>query len=249
MKKKEYISQVKELIKEGNPSDAIQLLATEYSEDDEIKNEILIISARLEKLEKAERRGIIDDKDANLNSNQINESILKICNKIENPNIVKFKKTDSEFSDIDKPKNKLSWIIISIIGGGVAFLLSYYFLDFEHLKIALGIGVLSILILIIYNPKRRFLRAFYYVISIFIFSNKFFLEFAFDNIHGGISNLTAWENAVLLFVAGISLTLDYFENRDKKLNSKFEFNPMFTIKKIKNFVIGSGNNIDSKIDS
>ncbi|GAB5476346.1 MAG: hypothetical protein Mars2KO_44450 [Maribacter sp.] len=153
----------------------------------------------------------------------------------------------------NKPSKKSPnrWILTSLIGGVFSFLLSFFFFDFEEksFKMSVGIGVLVIIILLLANPVRRYIKVFYSIITVFTFSNKFFLEYINRNDDGGlafgIDKLGSWENVFLLSIAGLALILD-FKERNKLVNTGSK--KQSTRKKIINISFGSNNKIKSEID-
>ncbi|PTX61560.1 hypothetical protein C8N46_104203 [Kordia periserrulae] len=117
---------------------------------------------------------------------------------------------------------KIHWTLISLCIGicsGVAVQLT-----FESWKIALPAGILSFLIALYFDPKRRYFRAFSMIIAIIAGLNKFFFEikgtlFGIDFKVG--SGEISWVVTFgLILLAGFCLFLDYFE-RNGKLKGTF----------------------------
>ncbi len=133
---------------------------------------------------------------------------------------------------------KLSWpltsILIGIIGGLLTFLLT------RNWKISLLAGVLISIVMLLNNPKRRYMKAFWAILSLILVLNKFFFEIMgqVSAVHFkvGSDEIGSAATVFLIVLAGIALILDYLERNGKLQGTFLEFNS----NKIGNI---SGNNI------
>lgn len=123
-----------------------------------------------------------------------------------------------------------NWFFVSATGGITGFLLSMLFIG--NWKVAVIIAIVIFIIIISYNPKRRYLKAFYFVLALLVTLNKFFFQlighFSGLDIHIGSDKLNTATNASLIGLAALCLYLDFKErNRIKKAdrNGLSEFIP------------------------
>lgn len=122
-----------------------------------------------------------------------------------------------------------NWNFISVIGGIIGFVLSLLFVD--NWKIAVVIAIIVFVIIIFYNPKRRYLKAFYFILSLLITLNKFFFQLI-GHISGvdiqiGSDKINTATNITFIGLAGLSLYLDYKE-RNKRVKPDKNGSPRFT---------------------
>lgn len=121
-------------------------------------------------------------------------------------------------------KNR-TWIYTSIVIAIIGFVVSWILT--ENWKIGLIIGVFSGLITLIYNPKTRYMRAFWSVLSLLIGVNSFSLKFVSDfynsfssgNIQSEIGNTSITLSIILAILCIVLVVLDFFE-RNKISKSK-----------------------------
>jgi len=135
---------------------------------------------------------------------------------------------------------KLPWIVTSIIVGTISGCVAFYFSS--HSKISVAIAVIVGVIAYISNPKKRYMKAFWVVLAVFVTLNKFFFKIV-GNLLGiefevGSNNLPLLVNIMLLLLAGVLLLLDQLERRGKLKGKLFEIN----IVKNKNKIHKSSNN-------
>ena len=113
-----------------------------------------------------------------------------------------------------------NWYVKSVLTGVVTGLLSM--LHFPNYYFGIVVFVVVTIIMILSNPKRRFMKAFWVLLSAFIGLNKFSLllagkifevNFIFDS-----TALDWMVSIVLLLLAAILLFLDYFERTERKFN-------------------------------
>jgi len=113
-----------------------------------------------------------------------------------------------------------NWIKKSILRGIIVGLIS--FLLFPNYWFSIFVFMIVTIIMILNNPKRRFMRAFWVVFSGFIGLNKFSLWIAgkiFDvNFLFNTSTLDWTVSIVLLLLAAFLLYLDYLERTDKRFD-------------------------------
>ena len=117
---------------------------------------------------------------------------------------------------------KIHWILISLLIGIISGVTVFF--TFKTWEIALVVGILSFLIALYLNPKRRYFRAFFMVIALIAGLNKFFFElkgtlFGIDFIVGS-KETNGNVTTALIVLAGICLLLDYLE-RNGKLKGTF----------------------------
>jgi hypothetical protein len=140
---------------------------------------------------------------------------------------------------------KNNWFLISLIAGISAGLLS--FLIVKSWKVNLIIGVVVLIIMLINNPVRRYMRAFFVIIGLFLAMHRF--SFEFIGSKAGIdfqfgSNQMHWVVSVgLLVLAIVCLVLDQIERGARSCNSLFQIK-----KNSARNISGSNVNIHQSID-
>lgn len=126
-----------------------------------------------------------------------------------------------------KQMKKINWVYISITIFIIGFLLSWLLL--ENWKIALLLGVISGLITLAFNPVRRYMKAFWSILSLLITLNTFSLNFVFqfisDNSFADFDARMGTHSVILsislVLLCIILLILDFLErNEIFKLNIK-----------------------------
>lgn len=182
---------------------------------------------------------------------KITESLTagKLCDKCTkqfedyfNPEIVKgFKNVASTISEIEKDESKYlkelkknkgqtkskyfdfsdKWWLASLIVGLVAFLISIILIG--KWKIALALGIIASVLTIFRNPKTRFMRAFWAVLSLLISVNYFSINLILNYLHKSDNSdldvqLSIKEPSVILSILLILLLiilaiLDYHERK------------------------------------
>jgi hypothetical protein len=123
-----------------------------------------------------------------------------------------------------------NWYLKSIVTGLLSGVVSMIL--FPNLLFGISVFALVTLIMILNNPKRRFMKAFWVVLSVFIGLNKFSLWIAgkiFDVSFIFDTSVLDWTvSIVLLLLAALLLFLDYLERTDKKFNLFGLINISFT---------------------
>lgn len=112
---------------------------------------------------------------------------------------------------------KIPWIYISLIAAVIAFVVLWLLIG--NWKASLLLGVLSGVITLLYNPVRRYMKAFWSVLSILITTNTFSLKFvlhffsseSFGNIETQIGTSSIIYSVALVLLCALLLVLDYFE--------------------------------------
>lgn len=109
-----------------------------------------------------------------------------------------------------------NWIFVSSIGSIIGFLLALLLV--RNWKIALIVAIIVFIIIISFNPKRRYIKAFYFVLALFLTLNKFFFELV-GHISGidfkmGTDKMNTATNIAFIFLAGMTLYLDYKERNN-----------------------------------
>lgn len=117
---------------------------------------------------------------------------------------------------------KNSWILTSLISGIAAGILCYVLT--RNWPLSILSAVLVGVVVLMNNPKRRYMKAFWAILSMVLILNKFFFAVA-GNLLGtqfvaGTDEVGDGVSIALVILAGICLLLDYLE-RNGKLNSKF----------------------------
>jgi len=133
---------------------------------------------------------------------------------------------------------KNNWIFTAIVSGIIGGFLTLILTGFWEL--ALISAILITIIILLNNPKRRYMKAFWIVLSVFVSLNKLFFDVSGELF--GIdfkfkSNTVGTSISIGLLVLALScLLLDYLQRNEKLKGTIFEIN----INKIKNV---SGSNI------
>ncbi|KAA3636947.1 MAG: tetratricopeptide repeat protein [Bacteroidetes bacterium] len=119
-------------------------------------------------------------------------------------------------------KMKIPWIITSLIASFIGGLLTYYFTS--NLKTSLIASVIVFILVILRNPKRRYIKAFWVILSVLIIQNRFFFEVigtvSETNFKVGLSEERDVVSVFLILLAALTLFLDYLE-RNGKLTGTF----------------------------
>ncbi len=124
---------------------------------------------------------------------------------------------------------KIPWIYISLIAAVIAFLVLWLLIG--NWKASLLLGILSGVITLLYNPVRRYMKAFWTVLSILITTNSFSLKFVLHffsnesvgNIRTQIGTTSIVYSLALVLLCALLLVLDYFERSG---------NPIFNLTKM-----------------
>ncbi len=122
-----------------------------------------------------------------------------------------------------KEMKKIPWIYISLIATGIAFLVMWILIG--NWKVALLLGILSGVITLIYNPVRRYMKAFWSILSILVTTNTFSLKFVLyffsqesaGNVETQVGTTSVVYSISLLLLCALLLVLDYFERNDKPI--------------------------------
>lgn len=138
---------------------------------------------------------------------------------------------------------KNNWVTISILSALISGLTT--FLLTMNWKLSILISGLIFLIVLANNPKRRYMKAFWVVLSMILILNKFFFQVIgeISEIHFklGSNKIGSAVTISLIFLAGITLLLDYLE-RNGKLQGTFLEANKYSIGDVK------GNNNSVKIN-
>jgi hypothetical protein len=138
-----------------------------------------------------------------------------------------------------------NWYVKSVLTGVVTGLLSM--LLFPNYIFGIIVFVLVTIIMILSNPKRRFMKAFWVLLSAFIGLNKFSLLLAGKIFQVNFifeSTALDWTvSIVLLLLAAFLLFLDYFERTGRKFNLLGFINISLTKVHDGNTHIASGANV------
>jgi hypothetical protein len=140
---------------------------------------------------------------------------------------------------------KSNWLITSIIAGAVAGGIAFYF--GAHPKVSAVVAIITSVIVFTSNPKKRYMKAFWIVLSAFLTLNKLFFYIA-GNLFGiefkvGSNNLPPIVSIALLLLAGLLLLLDKLERGGKLEGTLFEIN----INKNTHQIKGNNNQINQSI--
>jgi len=105
---------------------------------------------------------------------------------------------------------KNSWVLVSIICGLLSGIFSLIFT--KNWKISLIAGVVTAVIILLRNPKRRFIRAFYVILFTLIAKIWFLLDITTPNfdLKIGLNKLNDTAVIVLGCLAFLCLVLDFF---------------------------------------
>ena len=112
---------------------------------------------------------------------------------------------------------KTNWIYISLIVSIIGFIVTW--LLFENWKLSLSLALISGLLSLSFNPVRRYMKAFWSVLSLLITINTFSLKFAFtffnENTNGDFETQIGTSSTVLsvslVILCTLLLILDFFE--------------------------------------
>ncbi len=133
-------------------------------------------------------------------------------------------------------KKYIPYLILGII----PFIITIIYTESFLLSILSSIAV--VIIILLYNPKRRYFRAFWYVISLLASTNLFFIQLignlkgiSFNFKHEGFNVV---QSIALILLAIVLLILDYLE-RNKNILSKKQINDNNTYQNH----YGSGDNV------
>lgn len=117
---------------------------------------------------------------------------------------------------------KTNWILTSVIAASLGGLVTY--LLTRNWKLALIGALLIFVLMLINNPKRRYMKAFWTILSLILVLNQFFfrivgeifgIQFEFEN--EAVGDIVT---VCLIVLAAITLFLDYLE-RGGKLKGTF----------------------------
>lgn len=116
---------------------------------------------------------------------------------------------------------KIPWIYISFIAAILAFVMLRLLIG--SWQVSLILGVLSGLITLTHNPVRRYMKAFWSVLSVLITTNSFSLKFvlhyfnkeAIGNVETQIGTTSIVYSISLVLLCSLLLILDYFERNGK----------------------------------
>jgi len=112
---------------------------------------------------------------------------------------------------------KINWIVTSVIAAVIAGLITWLLTD--SWKVALVSSVIVFVVVMINNPKTRYMKAFYVVLFPLLCNIYFTIHSKTENfdIEAGLRELDIASIIILGIIAGICLLLDYLE-RNGKLN-------------------------------
>lgn len=120
---------------------------------------------------------------------------------------------------------KINWIIISLTAAIVGGIITYLLV--RNLNISIISSVIIFILGILGNPKRRFMKAFWAILSMFLILNRFFFEIVgelFDfTFKIGSPKIDYSISIILLVLAGFTLYLDYKERKEKNPGKKIKF--------------------------
>lgn len=134
---------------------------------------------------------------------------------------------------------KINWIIISAISGLIGGLITCVLTS--NWKISLICSIVVFVLVILSNPTRRYMRAFYIILFPLLSKIYFNVTTKTENIdlQAGLKELDIAETVVLGLMALTCLVLDWFER-----NGKLE-GTIFSVSKNK---VGNINGNNNKID-
>jgi len=147
-----------------------------------------------------------------------------------------------------------SWLKISFIVALIGFVITW--LLSGNWKVALILGFISGLMSLFYNPATRYMRVFWYVLSVLVGINSFTLKIVTDfynsflsgNVKSEIGNASIILSVLLAILCVVTLILDFLE-RNKKVKL-FGRNKRVKKEKVNMSQIGGANskNYQSKGD-
>ena len=115
-------------------------------------------------------------------------------------------------------KSKISWEIKAFIAGTTGGIIMYIL--FPYWKLALISAVITFVIVILNNPQRVFLMAFYKLTFLLVLFNQPYFEFkgkiGEHSYKIGNTQFTAPENIFLMFLIGLALILHFWYNKKLK---------------------------------
>ncbi|WP_420573449.1 hypothetical protein [Kordia sp.] len=119
---------------------------------------------------------------------------------------------------------KNNWFLISlaagVIGGFLAYILSGFW------QIGIVSAVLIMIVVLLSNPARRYIKAFFFLISVFLCLNKMFFKISGEIL--GVEFMAESEHTDTILSVGIlilalcCLLLDYLQQNDKLKGTIFE---------------------------
>ena len=121
---------------------------------------------------------------------------------------------------------KNNWVYISLSIAIIGFIIAWILT--ENWKVGLIMGILSGLVVLMYNPVTRYMRAFWYVLSLLIGINSFSLKIITDfynsyssgNVKAEIGNSSITLSVILAILCVILIILDFFERNNVSKTSK-----------------------------
>ena len=136
---------------------------------------------------------------------------------------------------------KNNWFLISLFAGIAAGFLS--FLIVKSWKVNLIIGIVVLIIMLINNPTRRYIRAFWVILGMFSLMHRFSFEIIGSitgiDFHFGSTKIHWIVSFGLLVLAAFCLLLYFLEKNGKLIGT------IFSIKKNKvGDINGDGNEIN-----
>lgn len=112
---------------------------------------------------------------------------------------------------------KHNWLLIASLLGLLTGIITFFLTN--SWKLATLAGMLITIAVMINNPERRFIKAFWVVISMILVLNKYFFEFVGDfsgiQFKFGSLVLVNMVTALLVLIAVFCLVLDYFDLKEK----------------------------------
>ncbi|WP_127022777.1 hypothetical protein [Flagellimonas beolgyonensis] len=140
---------------------------------------------------------------------------------------------------------KLNWFVISFFIGVLAGIIC--FLVSKSISLSLIIGFLVLLVMMLYNPQRRYIKAFWAILINLILLNRVVYKFLgkIANVSFEISSpvLSDTVSVSLVLLCIITLIFDFIERNQKNASSGIskKENSLGSIK-------GDGNKINQKIE-
>ncbi len=139
------------------------------------------------------------------------------------------------------------WLKVSLLTGVIGALASYFLIAVW--QISLTTGLLIFIFVFINNPKKRFLKVFWVLITMFFMLNHFAFKIIGElfgisfNIESNMIGQGA--SIALIILAIVALALDFFERQGKLTGTIFESNKN-SIKDVSGENIHIYQNINSK---